>query len=239
MDVKIQARAKALHERHGARVQLAGLTALLCRLLVMARQLLGVDTRKRPEHLGLRRREQRQFERERQHELPNRYCGQDAVDKVKLRRYHQLGVRELLFCNVDEIAGKRLRAWDLIDGDLVERVVERDTTPCLSLGDAYAWTIARAEQWEVALRLMSRGEIVALDSEKLEATSRELEKCALKWIAPARRQRPRVPVWPCSRRHAKSAEARRRTDRYALLRRRRHAEAASDVYKRQSFTRAP
>ena len=88
MDVQIQARAEALDERDGARVKLAALAALLRRLLVEARELLGVDARERPKHLGLRRCEQRQLEREGQDELPNRHRWQDAVDEVRRLRSH-------------------------------------------------------------------------------------------------------------------------------------------------------
>jgi hypothetical protein len=59
MHMQIEARAEPLHERHGARMKLARLAALLRRGLVMARELLGVDARERAEHLGLRRGQKR------------------------------------------------------------------------------------------------------------------------------------------------------------------------------------
>jgi hypothetical protein len=52
----------------------------------------------------------------------------------KLGRYHELGVRELIIFDIDAPAGERLRAWDRIDGDFVERVVENERTPCVTLG---------------------------------------------------------------------------------------------------------
>lgn len=52
----------------------------------------------------------------------------------KLGRYHQLGVGELFVFDVDEPAGKRLRAWDRIENDFVERVIEDERTPCTILG---------------------------------------------------------------------------------------------------------
>jgi hypothetical protein len=52
----------------------------------------------------------------------------------KLLRYHALGVRELVVFHLEAEAGKRLRVWDRIDEDLVERVVSGETTPCLTLG---------------------------------------------------------------------------------------------------------
>lgn len=52
----------------------------------------------------------------------------------KLRRYHTLGVGELLTFHLDAAPGQRLRVWDRIEHDLVERVVTGDLTPCLTLG---------------------------------------------------------------------------------------------------------
>jgi Uma2 family endonuclease len=52
----------------------------------------------------------------------------------KLGRYHAVGVRELIVFHVDAEPGERLRVWDRIDNDLVERVVTGDKTPCLTLG---------------------------------------------------------------------------------------------------------
>lgn len=52
---------------------------------------------------------------------------------TKLERYKALGVRELVCFNSDEERGQRVRAWDRIDGDLVERIVRNDRTPCVTL----------------------------------------------------------------------------------------------------------
>ena len=52
----------------------------------------------------------------------------------KLRRFHAIGVSEVVAFDVDAQPGSRLRAWDLVDGDLVERVIEDERTPCLTLG---------------------------------------------------------------------------------------------------------
>jgi Uma2 family endonuclease len=51
----------------------------------------------------------------------------------KLTRYDELGVRELIVFELDAVQGQRLRAWDRIDGDFVERVVENEQTPCFTL----------------------------------------------------------------------------------------------------------
>jgi hypothetical protein len=54
----------------------------------------------------------------------------------KLERYRALGVLELVVFHADGVPGERLRVWDRIDGDLVERVVKDEKTPCLTL-DAF------------------------------------------------------------------------------------------------------
>jgi Putative restriction endonuclease len=54
----------------------------------------------------------------------------------KLLRYRALGVTELVVFHADGEPGSRLRVWDRIDGDLVERAVTGETTPCLTL-DAF------------------------------------------------------------------------------------------------------
>ena len=46
----------------------------------------------------------------------------------KIERYHELGVRELVVFNVDAEPGKRLRVWDRIDGDFVERIIDDERT---------------------------------------------------------------------------------------------------------------
>ncbi len=52
----------------------------------------------------------------------------------KLEAFHSMGTREVICFDVDAPEGARLRAWDRIDGDLVERVVNAERTPCLTLG---------------------------------------------------------------------------------------------------------
>lgn len=71
--------------------------------------------------------------------------------KEKLRRYRALGVRELIVIDVDAKPGKRLRAWDRIEQDLVERVVTSDCTPCVTLG--VTALVAKVDDHPVALRL--------------------------------------------------------------------------------------
>jgi Uma2 family endonuclease len=52
----------------------------------------------------------------------------------KLAHYHEVGVDELVRFDPEEPEGHRLRAWDRVEDDLVERVVADDRTPCLTLG---------------------------------------------------------------------------------------------------------
>ncbi len=52
----------------------------------------------------------------------------------KLARYRAMGLPELVAFDPDAPRGERLRAWDRVDGDLVERVVEHERTPCRALG---------------------------------------------------------------------------------------------------------
>ena len=66
----------------------------------------------------------------------------------KLGRYHQVGVSELVRFDPEAPEGQRLRVWDRVKGDLVERQIDADRTPCLALGLA-AWTVPHdsGTQW--------------------------------------------------------------------------------------------
>lgn len=96
----------------------------------------------------------------------------------KLRRYRSLGVRELVVINVDAPAGARLRVWDRVDQDLVERVVAGETTPCLTLG--LTLLVGPVYEHPVALRMARMdGELVPTESEERDAAKarvRELEE---------------------------------------------------------------
>jgi Uma2 family endonuclease len=69
----------------------------------------------------------------------------------KLGRFHELGVRELVCFDMDAPAGERLRVWDRLDDDLVQRAVTNDSTPCATLG--MHWVVRPADEIPVALRL--------------------------------------------------------------------------------------
>ena len=69
----------------------------------------------------------------------------------KLARYHEVGVKELVRFDPEEPEGRRLRAWDRVRGDLVERVIGGDRTPCLALG--LNWIVCPIDDAPVGLRL--------------------------------------------------------------------------------------
>jgi len=62
---------------------------------------------------------------------PNEDDGIEWEEKVA--RYHELGIQELVRFDPLEPEGKQLRVWDRVKGDLVERAIEGDTTPCAML----------------------------------------------------------------------------------------------------------
>ncbi len=111
--------------------------------------------------------------------------------KEKLRRFHTMGVGEVVVFNADKPKDKRLRAWDWIEGDLVERVVEQDRTPCRALGKWFVVAPCLEERESNALRLsddMEGHELVPtpLERERLEKERAQAELAALK-AAMARR----------------------------------------------------
>ncbi len=69
----------------------------------------------------------------------------------KLHRYHALGVRELVTIHLDAPPGERLRVWDRLEHDLVERVVEGERTPCVTLG--LTLLVGPVDDYPVGLRL--------------------------------------------------------------------------------------
>jgi Uma2 family endonuclease len=94
----------------------------------------------------------------------------------KLARYRALGVRELVVFNFDA-RGKRLRVYDRVHDDLVERVVVRESTPCVALaellGQRCDWTIAPADDLPAALRLMKGKRLVPTEAEQLIHVERD------------------------------------------------------------------
>lgn len=92
----------------------------------------------------------------------------------KLERYHELGIRELVAFDADADEGARLRIWDRIDDDLVERAIDGDAAASTTLGAHFVvGTIGGA----VALRIADDrdGTRPWPTSSEVEARARETE----------------------------------------------------------------
>jgi hypothetical protein len=88
----------------------------------------------------------------------------------KLDRYREMGVSELVRFDPDAHEGTRLRVWDRLEEDLVERVVDAERTTCVTLG--WTWVVMPIEGCPVGLRLeRDSGDLVATSGE--EALFRE------------------------------------------------------------------
>jgi hypothetical protein len=96
----------------------------------------------------------------------------------KLERYRALGAKEVVVFNVDDPV-TRLRVWDRIDDDLVERVIATSLpTPCTTLG--MSWVVASAPDLPIALRLSrdAEGTVLVLTPEESERAAKESERAA-------------------------------------------------------------
>jgi Uma2 family endonuclease len=93
----------------------------------------------------------------------------------KLTRYRRLGVRELVRFDPQAPAGTRLRAWDRVEGDLIEREVTDEHTPSLVL--ALVWVVAPGEGHGAMLR------IIDPQDQRLVLTRLEARKAAEARIA--------------------------------------------------------
>jgi Uma2 family endonuclease len=96
----------------------------------------------------------------------------------KLARYRRLGVRELVRFDPQSPSGTRLRVWDRVRGDLIEREVTGEISASLVL--ALVWVVAPAEGHDAALRIArpETGELVLTRAEACaaaEARVAELE----------------------------------------------------------------
>ena len=104
----------------------------------------------------------------------------------KLLRYRELGVSELLYFDADAAPGARLRIWDRVDDDLVEREVTGDASVCRSLSGrvpAYPelfWRVMPSPRHRAALRLTEdfAGTRLLLTREEGEQRAREAEQRA-------------------------------------------------------------
>ena len=93
----------------------------------------------------------------------------------KLERFRAMGVAEVLVYDADAQPGAALRAWDLVDGDLRERAVEHDATPCHTLGLWFVIAPCQEEAQARALRLASDRDTRELVTTVHEARERERE----------------------------------------------------------------
>jgi Uma2 family endonuclease len=98
----------------------------------------------------------------------------------KFARYHELGVKELLRFDPDKPEGERLRAWDRVRDDLVEREIMGDRTPCLLLGLAWTVRMVRSPIGEaLGLRLVDdEGRLLETYDEKEAAAHAKLVEAA-------------------------------------------------------------
>ena len=97
--------------------------------------------------------------------------------ETKLARYRSVGVEELLRFDPDAAPGARLRAWSRVEGDLVERLVRGERTPCLPLG--MTWAVTPGETGPT-LRLSydPEGVDLVLTGEEAEQRAHEEERRA-------------------------------------------------------------
>jgi hypothetical protein len=96
--------------------------------------------------------------------------------ETKMERYRSLGVEELVLFDTDAPIGKRLRVFDRIEGDLVERLVEGETTPSVVLsvlGTPVSFVVAPAPVVGDALRLQRHGELVLVDAEERDVATKQ------------------------------------------------------------------
>jgi Uma2 family endonuclease len=92
----------------------------------------------------------------------------------KFAKYRELGVKELVRFDPEEPEGRRLRVWDRVEGDLVERVIADDRTPCLTLGLAWAVRLIPAKPDAVlGLRLVDDdGRQLETETERTDARAK-------------------------------------------------------------------
>ncbi len=99
----------------------------------------------------------------------------------KLERYHELGVQELVRFDADADGG-RIRVWDRITDDLVERLVEGDVTECLTLdpllGAGVDWVAAPLGAYPHALRLRRAGLLLPTPEEEASAHAEQARAAA-------------------------------------------------------------
>jgi Uma2 family endonuclease len=102
----------------------------------------------------------------------------ETIDwEEKLARYYECGVAELVRFDPEERPGSRLRAWDRVKEDLVERIVADERTPCLTL-EGTLWGVTSILTEPIGLRLVDPDGRVIPSALEAEAAAREAEKAA-------------------------------------------------------------
>jgi Uma2 family endonuclease len=109
--------------------------------------------------------------------------GDGVAWEEKIARYHELGVKELVRFDPEAAEGQRVRAWDRVREDLVERQIGGDRTPCLTLG--LNWTVCPVEGEPVGLRLVDDAGRLLEVREEAEARGRA-EEAHARQVAEAR-----------------------------------------------------
>jgi hypothetical protein len=106
---------------------------------------------------------------------------------VKLRRYQELGVRELVRFDADEAPERQVRIWDRVDGALVERQ-DRDHS-CRGL--KLYWVVVPLDRIPAALRLArdAEGCDLVLTPEEREARARKAAEQRVAELEAALRRR--------------------------------------------------
>jgi Uma2 family endonuclease len=102
---------------------------------------------------------------------PTEDAGRDWDEK--LAAYFECGVSELVRFDPAAPEGARLRAWDRIEDDLVERIVANDTTPCATL--SLGWVVAPVGAEPVGLRLVGEDGRLVPSAHEAEVHAREAE----------------------------------------------------------------
>jgi Uma2 family endonuclease len=133
----------------------------------------------------------------------------------KLSRYHECGVAELVRFDPAAPEGERLRVWDRVREDLVERVIADDRTPCLTLG--LNWVVCPVESEPLGLRLVDDEGRLLLNDVETHAKARAEEAKARAEEAKARAEEAKARAEEAKARAA--AEARVRELEAELLRR--------------------
>lgn len=99
--------------------------------------------------------------------------GDGVTWEEKLARYHAAGIKELVRFDPEAAAGARVRAWDRVENDLVERRVLEDRTPCVTLG--LSWMVCPVDGTMLGLRLVDHEGRLLETREETDAKAREAE----------------------------------------------------------------